>query len=71
MLERGSGARLAEEPRPGVGVFAFGEEHFEGDASIEALVAREVDGAHAALSERAFDEVPLEAIDGAEHGRRL
>ena len=64
VLEPRRRARLAEEPRPGVGVGQALRHDLDRHVAVERLVAAAVDRAHRALAQLAEDLVAADALAG-------
>jgi hypothetical protein len=74
MLQRGRHANLAQEPLGAEHCTQLGVEHFERDAPVVLLVAREKHGGHAAAPDLAIDRIrlaerALKLVLQSRHGR--
>ena len=74
MLQRGRHANLTQKPLGAEHRAELGVEHFERNAALVLLVAREKHGGHAAASDLAIDRVrlaerALELVLQSRHGR--
>ena len=67
MFQRGRGARFARESLPQLGVVA--RQHFDRQGPIEQRIARQIQRAHAALSDAIDDVVPANPVRHGCHGR--